>query len=250
MPEIFDNNPNANVELNKYFPQSFSFIESLNNLIEYVKTLPVEPTAEILNKIEALENEFTIVKKASEDATADVSELTEKYVSLLQQVTTLAVNVSGFNNKTESIEAELQGIQENITNIKNRNTEQDNSIVTINENITQFDTDIADMQQNISANTSNINTMQNTVNTLSSRILYQSWGKTFTFTCNKNSGALNLICVFGNAVAIYLARSSGGEASVKLVASSASEEVSFSVSGLNVTFNSSNNFIIGVFSFS
>ena len=250
MPEIFDNNPNANAELNKYFPQSFSFIESLNDLIKYVKTLPIEPTAEILNKIEALENEFLTVKQASEDATADVSELTAKYVSLLQQVTTLAVNVSGFNGKTESIENELQGIQGNITNIKNKNTEQDNSIATINQEITGINTDIADMQQNISANTSNINTMQNAVNALSSRILYQSWGKTFTFTCNKNSGALNLICVFGNAVAIYLARSSGGEASVKLVASSAAEEVSFTVSGLNVTFNSSSNFIIGVFSFS
>lgn len=250
MPEIFANNPNANVELNKYFPQEFSFIEILNNLINYVKSLPIEPTAEILNKIEALENEFLTVKKASEDATVDVSELTEKYVSLLQQVTALAVNVSGFNGKTESIENELQGIQGNITNIKNKNTEQDNSIATINQEITGINTGITDMQQNISANTSNINTMQNTFNTLSSRILYQSWGKSFTFTCNKNSGALNLICVFGTAVSIYLARSSGGEANVKLVASSASEEVSFTVSGLNVTCNSSNNFIIGVFSFS
>lgn len=156
MPEIFDNNPNANVELNKYFPQSFSFIESLNNLIEYVKKLPIEPTAEILNKIEALENEFLTVKQASEDATADVNELTAKYISLLQQVTTLAVNVSGFTDKTESIENELQGIQGNITAIKNKNTEQDNSITTINqeisginEDITRNDNDIINIQADI-----------------------------------------------------------------------------------------------------
>lgn len=151
MSEIFDNNPNANVELNKYFPQSFSFIEILNNLINYVKSLPIEPTAEILSKIEALENEFLAVKKASEDATADVTELTGKYVSLLQQVTTLAVNVSGFTDKTESIDNELQGIQENITNIKNKNTEQDNSIATINHEISGINQSITQNDEDISS---------------------------------------------------------------------------------------------------
>lgn len=167
MPEIFSNNPNANVELNKYFPETFSFIETLNNLIEYVKTLPIEPTAEILNKIEALENEFLTVKKASEDATADVTELTGKYVSLLQQVTTLAVNVSGFTNKTESIEGELQGIQENITNIKNKNTEQDNSIAGINAEISHNAEDILNIQTDIT----NIKNLQAPINSINCVLL-------------------------------------------------------------------------------
>ena len=174
MPEIFDNNPNANVELNKYFPQTFSFIESLNNLINYVKSLPIEPTAEILNKIEALENEFLTVKQASEDATADVAELTGKYVSLLQQVTTLAVNVSGFTDKTESIEGELQGIQENITNIKNKNTEQDNSIASINQEITGINEDITHNDEdiiNIQADITNIKNLQAPINFINCALL-------------------------------------------------------------------------------
>lgn len=178
MPEIFSNNPNANVELNKYFPESFSFIETLNNLIEYVKSLPIEPVAEILNKIEALENEFLAVKKASEDATADVTDLTGKYVSLLQQVTTLAVNVSGFNDNIESIEGELQGIQENITNIKNKNTVQDNSIATINQ-------EISGINQAITHNNENISSLFNKLN-------FQNFEVTYGSEINKDILSINL----------------------------------------------------------
>lgn len=174
MPEIFSNNPNANVELNKYFPQEFSFVEILNNLINYVKSLPIEPTAEILNKIEALENEFLTVKQASEDATADVTELTGKYVSLLHQVTTLAVNVSGFTEKTESIDNELNGIQENITAIKNKNTEQDNSIAGINQEISGINEDISHNDEeilNIQQEITNIKNIQRTISYINCVIL-------------------------------------------------------------------------------
>lgn len=198
MPEIFDNNPNASAELNKYFPQSFSFIEVLNNLIEYVKSLPIEPNAEILNKIEALENEFLTVKKASEDATADVTELTGKYVSLLQQVTTLSVNVSGFNDNIESIEGEIQGIQENITNIKNKNTGQDNSIATINQEIsgiknknTEQDNRITTINQEISGINQSITHNDEDISSLFNKLNFQNLISSYDGDIRKDFWSVN-----------------------------------------------------------
>lgn len=141
--------PISDTDLHNYYPPLKSFIQSLNELINYVNSLDVKVPQEYFEELNNLKNRVT--------------DLETNLTGLVENVNTNTNTIDTIINSINNLTSQLSTINSEISTLNDLTDSLLDDIQTINSNITAINSTISQMQTTLNSTTERANYLYNRV---------------------------------------------------------------------------------------